>query len=112
MHLTLTNWEAVHAFVDDDTLQLYSPWRDTLRPAQGVLHGLFVFLCIAAFLRHIKHDELGCDGAVYVQRRLDTIERDLQRVNLKRLRSSLTSVGIEALENWLGPCPFASGSPN
>jgi HEXXH motif-containing protein len=112
MHLTLTNWEAAHAFVDNDKLRVYSPWRDTFRPAQGVLHGLFVFLCIAAFLSQIKHSELGRDGATYVHRRLDAIESELQLVDLKRLRSSLTPVGVEALKHWLGPRPIGTGSPN
>jgi len=50
MHLKLTLLEKVTPLVRPDSTELfYSPWRDEMRPIQGVLHGLFVFRAIRDF---------------------------------------------------------------
>ncbi|MFM9951815.1 MAG: aKG-HExxH-type peptide beta-hydroxylase [Saprospiraceae bacterium] len=50
MHLKLTLIEGIVPLVKPFTGNLYySPWRDEGRPAQGVLHGLFVFKSILDF---------------------------------------------------------------
>jgi HEXXH motif-containing protein len=36
---------------DNDTPRLYAPWRDDIRPAAGLLHGIFSFLGVTAFYR-------------------------------------------------------------
>ena len=100
MHLTLTNWEMAEAFVQSTAAELYSPWRDGPRPPQGVLHGVFVFSCIAAFLSGICTPNE--NEAAYVRGRLETIERELANVDLQGLWSSLTPLGRSALESWTG----------
>ena len=50
MHLKLTLIESVVELVKPDTGNFfYSPWREEKRPAQGILHGLFVFTAIREF---------------------------------------------------------------
>ena len=50
MHLKLSLIERVVPLIKPDANGLYfSPWRDEKRPAQGVLHGMFVFRTILDF---------------------------------------------------------------
>lgn len=52
MHLKLTLIEEVSALVNTQSNAVYpSPWRDEKRPAQGVLHGLFVFRAVYDFYK-------------------------------------------------------------
>lgn len=52
MHLKLTLIEEVLPLVNPRAVAKYfSPWRDEKRPAQGVLHGLFVFRAIHDFYK-------------------------------------------------------------
>lgn len=50
MHLQLTLAEAVVPLVTSTGRTFYSPWRNEYRTAQGVLHALYVFRVIDAFL--------------------------------------------------------------
>lgn len=54
MHLKLTLIESVVQLVKPNTGNLFfSPWRDEKRPAQGILHGLFVFRAVHDFYLEI-----------------------------------------------------------
>lgn len=101
MHLLLTNWEKDQVLVADTAVSLHSPWRQTPRPAQGVLHGTFVFVCISAFFARLDQATLGLAGASHVRKRLDTIRDELDAVDLAGLSSMLTSRGSTALNEWL-----------
>ena len=100
MHLLLTDWERAGAFVSDTGAEMHSPWRGMARPAQGVLHGTFVFVCITAFLSRLPTFGLGPPGRRHVERRLHEISSELEAVDLYRLRSVLTPRGISHLEHW------------
>ena len=100
MHLLLTDWESAGAFVADTEITMHSPWKGTARPAQGVLHGTFVFVCIVAFLFRLPASVLGPSGRDHVARRLVEISAELRAVNLRRLRSVLTPRGMESLDSW------------
>jgi hypothetical protein len=55
MHLKLTLIENVIQLVKPNTGNVYfSPWRDEKRPAQGILHGLFVFRAILDFYNELS----------------------------------------------------------
>jgi HEXXH motif-containing protein len=55
MHLKLSLIERIVPITNPFTGNLYfSPWRDEGRPAQGIVHGLFVFRAILEFFRLIK----------------------------------------------------------
>jgi len=99
MHLLLTDWESAGAFVADAETTMHSPWRGMARPAQGVLHGTFVFVCIMAFLSRIPASGLGLSGRDHVARRLGEISAELRAVDLRRLRSVLTPRGAGFLDS-------------
>lgn len=100
MHLLLTDWEAEGAFVADAEAMLHSPWRGTARPARGVLHGTFVFVCIQAFFSRLSTFGLDLSGTEHVERRLREVSDELGVVDLPRLRSVLTSRGAAYLKLW------------
>lgn len=102
MHLLLTTWELAGAFVADERVKLHSPWRGTARPAQGVLHGTFVFLCIAAFLSRLPGSGLSLSGRDHVARRLEEISAELDEVDMDGLRSVMTPRGTSHLDRWTG----------
>ncbi len=57
MHLKLTLIENNVSLIKPNTKNLYySPWREELRPIQGVLHGLFVFRAIYEFYKRIINE--------------------------------------------------------
>ena len=101
MHLLLTDWEAVGAFVADAEAMLYSPWRRSERSARGVLHGTFVFVCIQSFFSRLSAIGLGPAGTEHVQRRLREIADEFDTVDLPSLRSVLTLRGQAFLEEWI-----------
>ncbi len=57
MHLQLTLVEAVVPLVIPSERTYFSPWRNEYRPAQGVLHALYVFKVIDAFLGGASFEE-------------------------------------------------------
>jgi len=50
MHLQLTLVEGVLPLVSGTDARHHSPWQNTMRPAQGVLHGTYVFAVIHDFM--------------------------------------------------------------
>lgn len=109
MHLHLTEWESAGALVADTETTLHSPWRGTARPAQGVLHGTFVFVCIVAFLSRLPASVLGPSGRDHVARRLGEISAELRAVEPRKLRSVLTPRGARLLDSWTMPDGVGDG---
>lgn len=102
MHLRLTSIERLHPLVRPDADRLFSPWKGQDRDTQGVLHGLYVFTCIAAIFA--KPQLLACldsNGIIYASRRIVEIKEELEYVNLEILYQNLTDVGRSFLENIL-----------
>ncbi len=93
MHDHLSALEAREALVRENRL-LHSPWRNTDRPAGGVLHGLFVFACVAHALQSLI-DLGGIDGDAlrHAQRRVGEIRGESDTIDHERLWTSLTSRG-------------------
>ncbi len=54
MHLQLTLIERVLRLVNNDAGQYFSPWRREFRSANGILHGLYVFSVVDAFLNDTR----------------------------------------------------------
>lgn len=54
MHLQLSLIEAEVRLVTDDDQRAWSPWQARDRPAQGLLHGLYVFAVIFAVLERFE----------------------------------------------------------
>ena len=54
MHLQLTIMERELPLVFAPEVQYHSPWKQTLRPVTGVLHGLYVFAVVYEFLGTLR----------------------------------------------------------
>lgn len=93
MHHHLSALEANVTLVRGQRL-LHSPWRDTLRPAGGVLHGLFVFACVAhALQKLIDLDSLGEDALRHARKRIGEIRGEINMIDHGGLRTALTARG-------------------
>lgn len=106
MHLHLTNEEARNPLVADHERLLYSPWMDTSRSVQGVLHGVFVFRCISAFLVRLSESLVVTQEAKdYVARRIDDIYGQIAEVDSHALKSALTLHGRALVRSWAAYSP-------
>ena len=93
MHLNLSALEEAVPLVRSSEL-LHSPWRSTLREPGGVLHGLYVFGCLARFMeRLLTSEELSLAERTHACRRIEEIDADLAKVDHGRLVANLTTDG-------------------
>lgn len=92
MHLQLSLAEDVVPLVAGAEERWTSPWRRQPRPAQGVLHGLYVFRAIAEFLSAVltNGDQ---DRAAYVSCRLRTIDSEIGEAAGVAVSDDLTATG-------------------
>jgi hypothetical protein len=101
MHLKLTLLENSNKLVEYNTGNLFfSPWRDEKRPAQGVLHGLFVFRAILAFYNKLDNyaDKKVMD---YLNFRKEQIQEEIGLLNNFYLCPDLTKDGAILTKNLL-----------
>ena len=94
MHLRLTNLERLHPLVRPGAGRLFSPWKRQDRDTQGVLHGLYVFVCIAMLFK--EPQLLACLDSKdrrYATRRISEIKVELEDVKLSLLEHGLTDRG-------------------
>ena len=94
MHLQFTLIEGVVPMVTGAEERHHSPWQQTMRPSQGVLHGLYVFRSIQDFYRKLL-DGRHCtaDERKYIVSRVKTIEQEVEAVGELSASSDLTSEG-------------------
>lgn len=115
MHLHLTNREQRTQFVVPGDGKVQSPWRDELRPFQGVLHGLYVFSCLSWFFRRLLVERAVCAvGCTHLAKRLEDISDEVQSIDLVVLAGGLTKAGIALAELCVGIAvdrPAASALP-
>jgi len=92
MHLKLTLIESIAPLVKPDANSLYySPWRDENRPAQGVLHGMFVFRAILDFHeRNLQNDTLISE---FLELRIAELVTQIESVKKFHLNQDLTELG-------------------
>ena len=101
MHLQLTNFEQEEALVEDFEAKLHSPWRSEDRPAQGVMHGLYVFACLISFFREIAEvEQLEPKAREHSQRRILEIQSEIGEISLDELKRSLTHKGKDLVVRW------------
>lgn len=99
MHLQLTNREHLQQLVALGNGTTQSPWRNEARPFQGVLHGLYVFSCLAAFFRSLLSERaLGEAGRRHGTQRLSEIALEVESIDFAVLASGLTDAGIEVMQ--------------
>ena len=102
MHLQLTLIEAVLPLVEDERAVTFSPWRRRPRPLRGVLHGLYVFTVIEAFLRVLEGGgSLGPDEAGFAAKRRRQIAGEIASVDRSALAAGLTGDGQALVERLL-----------
>lgn len=104
MHLRLTEIERSRPLVRADAPHLFSPWKSHDRHAQGVLHGLYVFACIAVlFAKQELLAGLDRNGRAYASRRISEIKTEFEVVDLNSLEQGLTDDGRRFLGSLLAP---------
>lgn len=94
MHLQLTLIEAVLPLVEDERASTFSPWQRRPRPLRGVLHGLYVFSVIDAFLEVLERGgSLEPDETRFAARRRRQIAGEIAQVDQAALAAGLTGDG-------------------
>ena len=102
MHLHLTLIEAVLPLVGNVRASTFSPWLRRPRPLRGVLHGLYVFSVIGAFLRVLEHGgSLRPDEAAFAARRRRQIAGEIAQVDHGAVAAGLTGDGRVLVERLL-----------
>jgi len=103
MHLQLTLVDAVVPLVMPTGRSYFSPWRNEYRTAQGVLHALYVFRVIDAFL-----DAAPFEGPAlaplrhHARERRATIARQVREIRGFRECADLTADGVAFVDRLLG----------
>ena len=102
MHLQLSLFEKRTPLVADLEATIRSPWKQEPRNLQGILHGLYVFVCISAFFRGLRQTEaLSYPGGKYVKGRLAAIEAEISSISMPDLERGLTPAGSSFLRQLL-----------
>lgn len=91
MHLQLSLMEDVVPLVSGATERWSSPWQGRPRPAQGVLHGLYVFRAIEELLTSVVH--MPKVSAAYVDKRLAAIREEIEEASSLTRSLELTGLG-------------------
>ena len=102
MHLQLTMIEAVMPLVRNQDVQAYSPWRQTVRPLSGILHGLYVVSVIYSWFRSLDAN-LGPVAKKFVLQRKRDIEREFVQVAWLAASEGLTDAGKALARQALRP---------
>ena len=103
MHLNLTLVEAIVPLVMPTERAYFSPWRNEYRTAQGVLHALYVFRVIDAFLGEASYEspDLGPSHS-HARERRATIARQIREIQDFRNCVDLTPDGAAFVDRLLG----------
>jgi HEXXH motif-containing protein len=105
MHINLSS-TGMDDTIPRPELLLYSPWRDALRPASGVLHGAYVFTCLLRFYTLALLDgSLLPAQAGYIRRRQTEILSELVRVPWSQLSSAIGDAGrrlCRSMDEYVG----------
>jgi HEXXH motif-containing protein len=103
MHLQLTSVEAIVPLITHTERTYFSPWRNEYRTAQGVLHALYVFRVIDAFLG-AAFFEGSAFGPLrhYVGERRAMIARQVREIQDFRECEGLTASGVAFVSRLLG----------
>lgn len=94
MHLQLTLFEVCCPLLDTASAwTMYSPWKRQERPAQGVLHGLYVFHVLRWMWQQVlltTQYEIDCD---FTRRRMTEINDEIASVRALENSPALTESG-------------------
>jgi HEXXH motif-containing protein len=94
MHLKLTLIENIIPLVIPFSANLYySPWRDEGRPAQGILHGLFVFKAVKEFYLEIIDKFKDRNIVNFLEYRIEDIRKEIESLSDFKNNVDLTIYG-------------------
>ena len=94
MHLQLSLFEQSCPLIDCAVpWSLYSPWKREERPAQGILHGLYVFIVLRWMWRNVLTDSTNFDDQIFAQRRIEDIDSEIRAVRELEGAPALTEYG-------------------
>ena len=103
MHLQLTLAEAIVPLVTATERTYFSPWRNEYRTAQGVLHALYVFRVIEAFLGAAPFETQALTRfRAHSDERRATIAHQVREIREFRRCSDLTADGAAFVDRLLG----------
>jgi HEXXH motif-containing protein len=94
MHLQLTLIEEIVPMVTGARDHHHSPWQRTMRPSQGILHGLYVFRAIQSYYRNLL-DIGSCspDERNFLANRIATIAEEVAAIGDLSFSDDLTGAG-------------------
>jgi HEXXH motif-containing protein len=94
MHLQLTLIERTIPMIAGSNERRHSPWQGTMRPSQGILHGLYVFRVIQDFHRAlIGTGRCTAEDSSYLARRIRNIEEEVAAISDFAASQDLTAAG-------------------
>ena len=96
MHLKLSLIEGTVDLIrpDSKTEFHYSPWQDSDRPLNGILHGLYVFRAIYEFLgEQLDRGTMSADDRLHCDTRRNEISHDLRSISSFSASAGLTEAG-------------------
>jgi hypothetical protein len=95
MHLQLTLLERHSRLVSSDAGQYFSPWRGEFRTASGIVHGLYVFAVIEAFLSDVRLQSANEIQTIhYVVERCEQIRNQTAELQSFKQSQHLTDLGF------------------
>lgn len=102
MHLQLTAIEKLVPLVNRTRDKYFSPWRMTYRPAQGILHALYVFGVIEEFLNQLTSRTNSANHVrQYADARRADIGSQINAIERFQYAPDLTSMGLCFVTNLL-----------
>ena len=100
MHLQLTLFENLCPLVDTaSTWSIYSPWKQQKRPAQGALHGLYVFCILRWMWRQLSQTTRDRTDIDFALRRISEIDEEVSAVRNLEESPALTDAGRHFLHH-------------
>ena len=99
MHLQLTLFEDLCPLIDSDSRwSMYSPWKQEQRPAQGILHGLYVFYVLRWMWLEISQVTHRSTDRDFALRRILEIDGEIDAVRALEDSPALTEGGKRFLQ--------------
>jgi len=100
MHLQLTLFEICCPLIDTaSSWSMYSPWKQQERPAQGILHGLYVFHVLRWMWRQISLTTQNETDSNFALSRMVEIDEEISSVRALEDSPALTKSGNIFLQN-------------
>ena len=108
MHLKLTLIENVLPLIQPGATGLFfSPWREEKRPAQGVIHGLFVFRAVWDYLNLIAQAFESDQVLDHIYTRKEQIAFEFEQIRDFTSCPDLTEPGAILAQNLLDPIQYS-----